>query len=30
MENVNNAQEIVELVVEELEERSAPGTIISI
>jgi hypothetical protein len=30
MDNVNDIREIVELTVEELEERSAPGTIINI
>lgn len=30
MDNVKDVQEIVELTVEELEERSAPGTIINI
>jgi hypothetical protein len=30
MENPKNVQEVVELEIEELEERSAPGIIISI
>ncbi len=30
MEISNNVQEVVELQIEELEERSAPGIIISI
>ena len=30
MENSKNVQEVVELEIEELEERSAPGIIISI
>jgi hypothetical protein len=30
MENVNDVREVEELTVEELEERSAPGTIINI
>ena len=29
MENVQEIKEIVELTVEELEERTAPGTIIN-
>ena len=30
MENVNEIKEVVELTVEELEERTAPGIIINI
>jgi hypothetical protein len=30
MENLNNVQEVVELEIEELEERSAPGIIIGL
>lgn len=30
MDNVKDVREVVELTVEELEERSAPGTIINI
>jgi hypothetical protein len=30
MENPNNVQEVVELEIEELEERSAPGIIIGL
>ena len=30
MENTKNVQEVVELEIEELEERSAPGIIIGL
>jgi hypothetical protein len=30
MENLNDVQEVVELEIEELEERSAPGIIIGL
>ena len=30
MDNVQNAQEIVELTVEELEERTTPGIVVAI